>query len=148
MTQSYITAAQAANILRSTAGGEKWETLDAVAQNRALVSATMHIDALQNICGGFKGDKSDALCSLEFPRTATNGTLPQDIETATALEALQTAFPNPLSGLRAKKVGNASESYINIGKNDGLKQYLESDDAAALVKKYINFSGEGSFKIV
>ena len=151
-SNSYITVRESVEILLGLFGGEAWNEVSIEVQKRALNTATMRIDTLQNLCGGFIGEKTDDAQILEFPRTTTDNQIPNDVKRATAMEALFIISSADATdrigsaikaGLKSKTVGNASESYATASEldNKGMKKYLGSDDAIALMKKYLIFSG-------
>ena len=146
MTQNYITQNEADEILAEVYGAEEWDNLTDDTKARAITTACDNIDALGTLLSGYKGEKSDPAQSREFPRTSTDNTLPDDLKRAAAFEALHIANMSETqcaikSGLRSKRVGNASETYVS-----GKSEFVGSD-TAALMKKHLNFFGKGAFDI-
>ena len=157
--RSYLTIDEAGVLMNQLWGGDVWARTDEVHRQQALNTSTLHIDSLSNLCGGFIGEKSIINQPLEFPRTVTDNLIPDDVKRATAMEALFIiSAADKISqiniavkaGLKSKSVGHASESYASQAEisGKGMNKYLGSDDAIALMRKYLTFSGGGAFPVV
>lgn len=144
MLEAYATAEYADEYLDSLTGAEAWSSASSADKKRALATATMRIDALGALGGGFRGRKAEATQTLEFPREGQNEP-PEAVKRACCHEALalvemtaDTAAKrrerDRRQGVTAVSIGDVSESYKSTGKSDTLALY--SDLAFSLLLPY------------
>ena len=140
----YAKAADADEYLGSLMGAEAWASVPSADKNRALATATIHIDALKALGGGFLGRKAETNQMLEFPREGQNEP-PEAIKRACCHEALalvemtaDTAAKrrerDRRQGVTSVSIGDVSESYESTGKSD--TRALYSDLAFSLLLPY------------
>lgn len=150
--ESYATVEYADTYLACLLDTGAWDKADDATKERALMSATLQIDALASYSGGFRGQKADPDQPLEFPRSPDT-VVPDAIKRACCLEALALLdqTQNTTASARAKaiqqgvtsvSIGDASESYAKSSEiRTGIKAYLLSDMAIALVRPYLALQG-------
>lgn len=138
-TNSYITVAEADELIKGEAFAKQWESLTEDAKEGSLKSAARRINSLR-----FVGKKHTIFQEMEFPRDAMRDVpaavkLAQILEAAGALDS-QTATRRKLQeeGVSSITLGNASESYKSSGSS---LHGLCSSDAFALLRPYLLGSG-------
>lgn len=149
---SYASVPYADEYLGSLIGTSVWKDIDSQDKERALVTATLHIDALSSYGGGFRGKKTAPDQPLIFPR-CPDTEVPENIKRACCHEALalleQSSDPEASKrtgairqGITAITIGDVSESYAKSSEAaNGLKGYLLSDMAISLISPYMAVKG-------
>lgn len=138
-TNSYITIAEADELIKGESSAKQWAALTEDAKEGSLKSAARRINSLR-----FAGKKHSIFQAMEFPRDAMRD-VPDAVKLAQILEAAgsldsQTAARRKLQeeGLSSITLGNASESYKSSGSS---LHGLYNSDAFALLRPYLLGSG-------
>lgn len=134
-TDTYITTAEADELLYGVQGYERWITLTEPEKEGYLKAAALHIELLR-----YAGRKHSIFQEMSFPRDM-NREVPAAVKQAQALEALamtdeQAQARRDLQdqGVKSISLGKASESY---GDASGCRSPMRSMDAAALLRPYL-----------
>ena len=155
--QSYATSEYADEYLDGLMNTDAWSGAQASDKERALLSATVHIDALSSLGGGFRGCKATDGQLQEFPRSPDT-VVPEAVKRACCHEALaileqsrdKTAQGREQAirqGVASVSIGGVSESYVKLSdQQSGLRGRLLSDMAMALIRPYL--AVQGVFPIV
>lgn len=150
--ESYATIQYADEYLGGLTGNDAWVAADEQVRQKALLTATVQIDALAACGAGFRGAKAQPEQELEFPRTPDD-TVPTAIkracchEAAAILDQMSDAAATSRArairqGASSVSIGDASESYVKASElRVGVQQYLLSPIAAALVRPYLAVQG-------
>ena len=144
MLAAYATVEYADQYLSGLMGAEAWASAPSADKNRALATATIRIDALEALGGGFLGRKAETNQMLEFPREGQNEP-PEAIKRACCHEALalvemmtDTAAKrrerDRRQGVTAVSIGDVSESYAS--ETQPVTTTLYSNMAMALLLPY------------
>lgn len=142
---SYATVAYADGFLGTLLGTDAWSSASAADKERALAAATLAIDALEFVGGGFLGRRTDPAQERAFPR-APGIDIPAAVQQACALEAaaLLEDSIDPAAkrrtrdirqGVTAVSVGGVSESYATQTAG-GVGGRLLSDPALSLLRPW------------
>lgn len=155
--EPYATIEYADTYLAGLIDADAWSGADASDKERALVTATVRIDALSGCGAGFRGRKADNGQLREFPRSP-DSSIPDAVmracchEAAALMEQRQdkTATGRQKAirqGVTSVSIGDVSESYAQISDmQNGLRGRLLSDMAMALIRPYL--AVQGVFPIV
>lgn len=134
-----------------------WSGADVTDKERALVTATVRIDALSGYGAGLRGCKADSEQPREFPRSP-DSSIPDAVMRACCHEALalleqaqdKTAAGRQKAiqqGVTSVSIGGVSESYAKLSDmQNGLRGCLLSDIAIDLIRPYL--AVQGVFPIV
>ena len=143
MLAAYATVEYADEYLSSLIGAEAWASASSADKNRALATATIRIDALGALGGGFLGRKAERNQTLEFPREGQNEppeAIKQACQEALALvemmadTAAKRRERDRRQGVTAVSIGDVSESYAST--TDAPEPVLYSDLALSLLLPY------------
>ena len=118
---AYATVEYADEYLGGLMGAGAWASASPAEKEKALATATVRIDALAAVGGGFRGRKADPYQTLEFPREGESEP-PEAVRRACCHEALailelakDTAAQRRVGarrqGVTAVTIGDVSESY-------------------------------------
>lgn len=150
--ESYANVEYANSYLSNLLNANVWDKVEGQAKERALMSATLQIDALSSYGGGFRGQKTEPDQPLEFPRSS-DADIPEAIKRACCHEALslleqvQSATASKRAkaiqqGVTSISIGDSSESYSKASEcQSGIRRYLLSDMAIALIRPYLALQG-------
>ncbi len=143
---SYATIEYADAYLSGLIGTEAWASVPTYEKEQALATATLRIDSLSALGGGFYGRKTDQYQRLEFPRDGQNEP-PDAVKYACCHEALslveitsdktaQRRSKDRQQGVASVSIGDVSESYVSKSATR-----LCSELALSLLKPYLAVRG-------
>ncbi|WP_050697722.1 DnaT-like ssDNA-binding protein [Anaeromassilibacillus senegalensis] len=135
-TDTYITTAEADDLLYGDQGYGRWTTLTEPEKEGYLKAAALHIELLR-----YAGRKHSIFQEMSFPRDM-NRDVPAAVKRAQALEALALTDAQAQSrrslqeqGVQSISLGKASESYKDM--DSGRRSPVCSMDAAGLLRPYL-----------
>lgn len=137
---SYISYDEAAVYFDDRLHKDVWTSFDYTVCEKALIMASRRIDTL--MLSGVKSNKEQA---MEFPRTVTNGVVPDKVKYAVCEEALY-ILPGTdkraelqAAGVDSYGIGDLSESFK--GKGSFAAGGLQSIEAMRYMRGYLNSYG-------
>lgn len=144
---SYATREEADAFLSSLLGMDGWDKADGAEKERALATATLHLDALE-ASPGLRGNRKDPEQAQAFPRSF-EADISDTVKHACCLEAaalLEEQSDGSASrrrlairqGVASVSVGNTSESYRASSElSGGMRGCLSSEEASVLILPYL-----------
>jgi len=107
---SYLSVADADEIIAGQADGSAWAALSAASKQIILNQASLAIDGAM----AYQGDKTSALQLLKFPRDAAL-LLPNTIKFATAIMAMRVSNDDAFKNVSSESIGKLSWAYRDSG---------------------------------
>jgi len=147
-TDTYISVTDADDYFSSRYGYDSWALLDNTNKEKALVSATQHLDLLCN----WYGYKSDSDQDLEFPRSSSSidaDPTPQDIkdaecEIAFAITSTGSTVTDGGDALTELKAGSVTMKF----KATSTSNPIVNDLTLKLLAPYGSCSGGGAMNVI
>ena len=133
--EAYVAIEWADEFLAGYLGGDgyRWFELREERRGGLLVQASVAIDLLDNLRGGFRGRKTEAEQFWAFPRDGAVD-IPERVKMACALEAFalsddETAHRRRIrqQGVSAVRMGDVQEHYLRLGIFGHGAQHVRSD---------------------